>query len=144
MSASNGTAPGKRDVSIALTPSQITALIDSFPGPGPASSPTRLLITLRDRASSTSGDGPFYDKKLARSLIQGLMVLCAFTDCEEHSTSEIANTLGMPASTAHRYMRTLTAINLLELDPITHLYRLAPLPSERILDTPDTPRETTG
>jgi IclR helix-turn-helix domain len=144
MSASNRTAPGKTDVSIDLTPSQITKIIDSLPGPGPASSPTRQLITLRDRASSTSDDDLFYDKELARSLIQGLAVLCEFTDCEEHSTSEIAETLEMPASTAYRYMRTLAAIDLLGLDPITDLYRLAPPPSERILDTPDTPWEITG
>lgn len=144
MSASNGTAPGKTDVSIDLTPSQIAEIIDALPGAGPASSPTRRPITLRGSASSTSSHDLSYDKNLARSLIRGLMVLCAFTDCEGHSTNEVAKALEMSASTAYRYMRTLAAVDILELYPVTRLYRLAQRPSEWILDTTDAPREETG
>lgn len=144
MAASNRTAPGQRDVSIDLTPSQITEVISTLPGNGPASSPTRRLTSLRDSASRTSVCDLYYGQELARSLIEGLMVLCAFADCKEHSTSEVAAALDISTSAAYRHIRTWAAIHVLELDPNCRLYRLAPRPSVHILGTPDTSREITG
>jgi hypothetical protein len=86
MSAANGTAPGKRNVSIELTPSQIPQIIHStLAVPGTSSSRTRPLIGLRGGSSSTSSPHLYYDKKLARSVIEGLVVLCASADCREPS-----------------------------------------------------------
>ena len=100
MSASNGTAPAGCDVSIDLTPSQITEIIrNTLAGSDPSSSSTRLPIAFRGGGSSTNMHDLCCDKKLALSVIQGLRVLCAFDDCGEHSASEIAKDLATSRST---------------------------------------------
>jgi hypothetical protein len=58
MSASNEATLGKRDVSIDLTPSQTTKNINTAPGHGPASSPTRLPIAAGGSGGRTSSLAP--------------------------------------------------------------------------------------
>jgi hypothetical protein len=64
MSASNGAAPGKRNVSSDLTPGPLAQIIQStLAVPGPSSSRTHPLLGLRGGNSSTSSPDLYYDKK---------------------------------------------------------------------------------
>ena len=66
------------------------------------------------------------DARLSRSLLSGLALLAAFpADGSYVGNSELATKLGMPMSTAHRYISTLVAVGLVERDPASRRYRLA-------------------
>ncbi len=63
--------------------------------------------------------------RLSRSLLLGLLVLACFpADGSTVAVTQVANRLGMSASTTHRYMTTLLAVGLLEQDSRTRRYRL--------------------
>ncbi|HEV2973736.1 MAG TPA: helix-turn-helix domain-containing protein [Solirubrobacteraceae bacterium] len=65
------------------------------------------------------------DPRLSRSLLRGLSLLAGFgDDGGERGIVELADELGMSASTAHRYALTLVELGLLERDPRTRKYRL--------------------
>lgn len=62
--------------------------------------------------------------RLSRSLLLGLLVLACFPpDGTPVAVTEVAERLGMSASTTHRYMTTLLAVGLLEQDSRTRRYR---------------------
>jgi IclR helix-turn-helix domain len=66
------------------------------------------------------------DSRFSRSLLAGLVVLASFpADGTYLGNLEVARTLGMSPSTAHRYLSTLVAAGLLERNPDTRQYRLA-------------------
>ncbi len=66
------------------------------------------------------------DANLSSSLLCGLLVLAAFpADGSSVGNAEVARTMGMNPSTAHRYITTLVVAGLLEKDPGTRRYRLA-------------------
>jgi DNA-binding MarR family transcriptional regulator len=66
------------------------------------------------------------DTRLSRSLLSGLLMLAALPpDGSYVGNAELARTLAMPMSTAHRYITTLVAAGLVERDPSTRKYRLA-------------------
>jgi DNA-binding IclR family transcriptional regulator len=51
-------------------------------------------------------------------------VLVSFPlDGDWRANSDVAQELGLAASTSHRYARTLIAAGLLEQDPVTRRYR---------------------
>jgi hypothetical protein len=63
--------------------------------------------------------------RLSRSLLLGLLVLACFpADGSTVAVTQVANRLGMSASTTHRYMTTLLAVGLLEQDSRSRRYRL--------------------
>ncbi|HEY2181535.1 MAG TPA: helix-turn-helix domain-containing protein [Solirubrobacteraceae bacterium] len=65
------------------------------------------------------------DPRLSRSLLRGLSLLTGFgPDGAERGIVELADELGMSASTAHRYAVTLVELGLLERCPRTRKYRL--------------------
>lgn len=66
------------------------------------------------------------EANLSSSLLSGLLVLAAFPqDGSSLGNAEVARTMGMNPSTAHRYITTLVVAGLLEKDPNTRRYRLA-------------------
>jgi hypothetical protein len=68
------------------------------------------------------------DPRLSRSLLRGLSLLAGFgPDGAERGIVELADELGMSASTAHRYALTLVELGLLERCPSTRKYRLPAL-----------------
>ncbi len=67
------------------------------------------------------------DRRLSRSLLSGLLVLSCFpSDGDYLGIAELARMLDMNTSTTHRYVTTLLAVGLLERDPATRRYRIAP------------------
>jgi hypothetical protein len=67
------------------------------------------------------------DPKLSKSLLFGLVVLISFpADGSTRGNKEVAEELGVAASTCHRYVNTLVAAGLLEQDPVTRQYRRHP------------------
>jgi DNA-binding MarR family transcriptional regulator len=66
------------------------------------------------------------DPRLSRSLLAGLSLLL-FLPVDGSSTrvTELAAMLNMSSSTAHRYVQTLLAVEMVERDPRTRRYRLA-------------------
>lgn len=66
------------------------------------------------------------DKNISSSFILGLLVFAVFPeDGTLIANADIARTLGMNPSTAHRYVGTLVVAGLVEKDPDTRTYRLA-------------------
>jgi IclR family transcriptional regulator, pca regulon regulatory protein len=86
-----------------------------------------LLSGLEDlRTGLAAGPEQLDDSRLSRSLLSGLLILVAFpADGSYMGNAEIADTLGMNTSTAHRYIQTLVAVGVVERDPNTRRYRLA-------------------
>jgi DNA-binding MarR family transcriptional regulator len=99
-------------------------------GTGTGGTTSRLLARLRDPSSTLSSDVEALlasrDQGLSRSLLNGLLVLACFPEDDgDLGVTELAQRLGMNASTAHRYASTLLRVGLLARDPDTRRYRLA-------------------
>lgn len=112
-------------IAIELTGPQIDRVIrESGKGPGIAS----LLRGLAHEETLTSRYAALAENpRLSRSLLLGLIVLASFpADGGSLSVSDIAGRLGMSPSTTHRYLTTLLAVGLLEQEPRTRRYRIAP------------------
>lgn len=66
------------------------------------------------------------DARMSRSLLLGLLLLSTLpADGSYVSLTEVARTVGMTMSTAHRYVHTLVTVGLLERKSSTRKYRLA-------------------
>jgi len=66
-----------------------------------------------------------FDPRLSRSLLRGLSLLTCFdADGGPRGIVDMANTLGMSPSSAHRYALTLVHLGLLERSPRTRKYSL--------------------
>lgn len=66
------------------------------------------------------------DPRFSRSLLAGLLMLAAFRrDGGYLGNADVAQLMGMNASTTHRYISTLVEVGLLERNPSTRRYRLA-------------------
>lgn len=83
-----------------------------------------------DVQAGSKGYFPSYeDARLSRSLLRGLSVLTCFgPDNEERGIIELADLLGMSASTTHRYVTTLVELGLLERSTRSRKYRLPHVP----------------
>jgi hypothetical protein len=86
-----------------------------------------LLSSLEDvKAALLAGLGELEDPRLSRSLLLGLLVLACFPlDGSCIGNADVARMLELNPSTVHRYISTLTAVGLLEREPVTRKYRLA-------------------
>jgi hypothetical protein len=111
-------------VSIELSPEQVERVLRDASGMGSMSLLVSGLPHVRDALAATGKRAE--DGRLSRSLLWGLTLLSVFpVDGSYIANAEVARTLGMSMSTAHRYISTLVAVGLLERDPDTRQYRLA-------------------
>jgi len=71
--------------------------------------------------------GSQHDRNFLKTLARGFQVLASFTpEKVEASLTEIADVLGVDASTASRFAYTLEELGYLDRDPETKLYRISP------------------
>jgi hypothetical protein len=116
--------PGER-VEIKLTPAQVNHLVRATSGHDIVS----ILLTRLDdvRAKLEDDPGQLKDKRLARSLLLGLLMLACYPANGSYMrNADVAELLGLDSSTTHRYVSTLVAAGLLVRDHATRQYRLAP------------------
>jgi hypothetical protein len=135
-------------VTITLTPAQIDTVVRAA-SRGRAPSVTALVgeavrgvLTDGDATAADRSDPPqalagpdahngymlgdIHNPRLSRSLVRGLSILTCFgPDARARGIVELADDLGMSASTAHRYATTLVELGLLERCPQTRKYRPA-------------------
>jgi hypothetical protein len=122
---------GAATVSIELSKAQVDQVIRAAAQGGTMS---MLLSAFNDPEWRLAGDSDDWsypaqmqDRRLSRSLLSGLLVLSCFpADGRSLGIAELARILDMNTSTTHRYVTTLLAVGLLERDPSTRRYRLAP------------------
>jgi DNA-binding MarR family transcriptional regulator len=108
---------------IELSPTQVDHVVRAAHG---SANMSMLLSGLSDIADLLEdATTQIADRRFSKSLLLGLLVLATFpTDGSYVANSDLARVLGMTASSAHRYVTTLTAAGLLERDPATRRYRL--------------------
>lgn len=139
--------PANQAITITLSPAQIdmvvraalrvrapsvSALVVDSLAASRASNGTGAKAGARSKAPAVSGarlrgymPADTDDPRLSRSLLRGLSLLTGFgPDGGERGIVELAQELGMSASTAHRYAVTLVELGLLERCPRTRKYRL--------------------
>jgi DNA-binding MarR family transcriptional regulator len=111
-------------VTVELSTAQVNQVTRAASGGGRASF---LMSSLEDmKEALAAGRGELEDPRLSRSLLLGLLVLACFPlDRSYLGNSEVAAMLDLSITTVHRYISTLTAIGLLEREPVTRKYRLA-------------------
>jgi IclR helix-turn-helix domain len=130
-SARKSELDGSETVLIELTKAQVDQVIRAA---GQGGTMSVLLSALKDpkwTLSLSSEDWAYPsqmdDRRLSRSLLSGLLVLSCFPyDGGYLGIAELARMLDMNTSTTHRYVTTLLAVGLLERDPATRRYRIAP------------------
>jgi IclR helix-turn-helix domain len=118
-------------VTIELSKAQVDQVVRAA---GHGGTMSVLLSAVRDPEWTLSLDSEEWsypaqmeDRRLSRSLLSGLLVLSCFPhDGAYLGIAELARMLDMNTSTTHRYVTTLMAVGLLERDPSTRRYRLAP------------------
>lgn len=124
-------ASGADNVSIELSKAQVDQVVRAA---GQGGTMSVLLSAVRDpdwtlslESDEWSYPAQMEDRRLSRSLLSGLLVLSCFPhDGGYLGIAELARMLDMNTSTTHRYVTTLLAVGLLERDPSTRRYRLAP------------------
>jgi hypothetical protein len=113
---------------IELTKAQVDRVVRKASANGTMSV---LLSALRDPDwSLRPGSAPeqMSDPRLSQSLLSGLVLLSCFPlDGSHLGIVELSRMLNATTSTTHRYVTTLMAVGLLERDPATRKYRLAPV-----------------
>jgi Fic family protein len=113
----------RRVVSIELSREQVDRVLRDASGAGSMSLLLVGAMDVRDVFAAVSQRAE--NRYLSRSLLWGLMLLAAFpADGSYVRNADIARSLDMPLSTAHRYLSTLVAAGLVERDPSTRQYRL--------------------
>jgi len=121
-------APNRRvhtdEVEIRLTSEQIAEVIrQSSNGGSVAALLGGLDVPL---PSKEALEERLADPSTCRSLVLGLLLLFAFpSNGEPRGLGEVADNLRMPHSTAHRYVKTLAGMGLLEREPGRRGYRRA-------------------
>jgi hypothetical protein len=135
------TVPEHETITITLSPAQIDTVVRAASRGHPPSVSALVVDSLAaSRASNGAGArskspaatrrrcytlADTDDPRLSRSLLRGLSLLSGFgPDAPERGIVELAQELGMSASTAHRYAVTLVELGLLERCPRTRKYRL--------------------
>lgn len=115
----------ERPVSIRLTIDQTTQIVREVAARSPLLTlRARFLQSLTRGEGKTSGRELYSDRRLSRTMLQGLMVLLAFCDEQEHTVDEIATRLDISTSAAYRLARTWAAVRVLELDVGSGSFRL--------------------
>jgi hypothetical protein len=113
----------ERQVTIALTEAQVARVLRE--ASGSAGLAPAFSSALSDPATLAKSVLPFLaDQGYSRSVLRALLVLAAFpADGSERELSAVAHQLSLSGSTTHRYLRTWTAVGLLERDPNSRRYR---------------------
>jgi DNA-binding MarR family transcriptional regulator len=115
---------GDREVLIALTDGQVAQVVRGASG-RPHLAGLLSEMTELDVVSSVVL-ALLEDAAYSRSALRALLVLNALPlDGGERVLTDIAGQVGVSASTTHRYMRTWTALGLVEQDPRSRRYRRA-------------------
>ncbi len=111
-------------LTIALSNAQVKAIVEKATGTGAMRD---VLFRHPDNDSIRSVEfRQLEDPRLSRSLLRGLLMLAAFPAYGDSvGILELAGTLDMNSSTAHRYVSTFVAAGLVERDSVTRRYRLA-------------------
>jgi IclR helix-turn-helix domain len=130
-SARSTDLPDEGSVTIELSKAQVDQVVRAA---GQGGTMSVLLSALKDPQWTLSVDSEEWvypaqmdDRRLSRSLLSGLLVLSCFPpDGGYLGIAELARMLDMNTSTTHRYVTTLLAVGLLDRDPATRRYRLAP------------------
>jgi IclR helix-turn-helix domain len=123
--ARSAPGPQRSSISIELSQAQLASVLRDASAVG-GNSPLVLSGLSGVRDVLASAPEHLDDPRLSRSLLLGLLMLCALpADGSYTGLTVISRTLGMSMSTAHRYASTLLAAGLLERDPATRQYRLA-------------------
>ena len=118
---------GGREITIALTDAQIARVMREAAGASGLA--PAFSSALGDPKALSKSVLPFLaDHGYSRSVLRALLVLGAFpVDGAERELTAVAEQLSLSASTTHRYLRTWTAVGLLERDPESRRYRRAQL-----------------
>jgi hypothetical protein len=124
-------ASAEETVLIELSKSQVDQVVRAA---GQGGTMSVLLSALKDPNWTLATDSEDWsypaqmdDRRLSRSLLSGLLVLSCFPlDGGYLGIADLAGMLDMNASTTHRYVATLLAVGLLDRDPATRRYRIAP------------------
>ena len=132
-SATQGSKPAAREsrrekvrVNLTLSPSQVDELLKAINTESAVGVVPQLSADEPAKLRELRYKALLDDRRLSRSLIAGLLVLACFTPTNELGIADLSRRLGMRASTTHRYVATLLAAGLLERDPASRRYRLAP------------------
>jgi hypothetical protein len=112
-----------RQVTIALTEGQVARVLRE--ASGEAGLAPAFSSALGDPGTLAKTVLPFLaDQGYSRSVLRALLVLASFpADGSERELSAVAHQLALSPSTTHRYLRTWTAVGLLERDPNSRRYR---------------------
>ena len=115
-------------ISLALTPGQVTQVVEAVS----AGAERPLLISGLEEPQQLVASPLLEDPKISKSLLLGLVVLISFpVDGSERGNKQVAEELGLAASTTHRYIHTLVAAGLLEQNPRTRRYRRPESPDRK-------------
>jgi hypothetical protein len=123
-SSSHRMAVNVQSLTIELSQTQVDGVMRRVSGSGDIS----MVLTGFADAGLIWASNPemLEDPRLSRSLLLGLFVMAAMpADGSYVGCSQIARTLGMTSSSAHRYLSTLVVAGLVERNPTTRKYRLA-------------------
>jgi hypothetical protein len=119
---------GDIEVAIKLSRAQLAQVVRTAGGGSCLTAPPAGAIDLRALEGVLLPH--MNDVSLSRSTFRALLVLYAFPpDGAEREVTDVAKQLGLSPSTTHRYVRTWTAIGLLEQDPESRQYRRPPTAS---------------
>jgi Fic family protein len=113
-------------VMLTLSPTQIEQVLRAATADTEANATGMLSADQLSGARERRYRALLDDRRLSRSLLAGLLVLTCFPPSGEMGIADLARRLDMRTSTIHRYVSTLLAAGLLERDPVSRQYRLAP------------------
>jgi Fic family protein len=117
---------GEEPVQLELSRAQVDQIVRAASDAGNISLLLTGLGDSREALEKAQTEVGNTDANLSSSLLSGLLVLAAFpADGSSLGNAEVARTMGMNPSTAHRYITTLVVAGLVEKDPNTRRYRLA-------------------
>jgi IclR helix-turn-helix domain len=121
-------APRMQDISITLSIPQVGHVLREATGTGGLRNMLMGQVDdLRVAIAAVLEDPQLKSHQISYSTLKALDVWCAFAPPGTiRGIHEIARELRLSASTTHRYVQTLLEIGLIERDPQTRKYRIAP------------------
>jgi hypothetical protein len=114
-----------RRVAVTLTDAQVAQIVLEAAGDTELAGSMSGLSSLEELRQVVL---PFIDDETySHAIFRGVMVLAAFpADGGERELTDVARTVGVAPSTAHRYVRSWIALGLLEQNPRSRRYRRPP------------------
>ncbi len=127
----SGALADGRTIKLTLTPKQLAQVAKA----SRRASLEELRIGLNCIGELKAGE-VYHNKEISTSLINGLRVLEMFNDGEQHTAREVSKQIGLSNTPTGRYLTTLTAVGLLDRDPVNRLYSLGERLKDRTQDSP--------